>query len=42
MAVKLGFLHKGRMQANGIRKQDPEVNIWTQERCEWGGEKAFQ
>jgi hypothetical protein len=33
---------KGGMQAKGIRKQDPEANIWTQEKCEWGVEKASQ
>ena len=33
---------KGGIQAKGIWKQDPEVNIWVQERCEWGVEKASQ
>ena len=23
------------MNANVIGKQDPEANIWAQERCEW-------
>ena len=31
---------KGGMQAKGIWKQDREKNIWTQERWEWGVEKA--
>ena len=26
---------KGEMQAKGIGKQDPEANIWAQERREW-------
>ena len=33
---------KGGMQAKGIWKQDPEVNIWAQEGREWGVEKAPQ
>jgi hypothetical protein len=33
---------KGGMQAKGIRKQDPDSNIWAQERFEWGVEKAPQ
>ena len=31
---------KGETQAKGIWKQDPETNIWAQEGCEWGVEKA--
>ena len=31
---------KGRLQAKGIWKQDPEANIWAQEWCEWEVEKA--
>ena len=27
---------KGRIQAKGIWKQDPEANIWAQEGSEWG------
>ena len=27
---------KGGMQAKGIWKKDPEVNIWAQEGREWG------
>ena len=27
---------KGGMQAKGILKQDPEVNIWVQEGLVWG------
>ena len=33
---------KGGMQAKGIRKQDPEANIWAQEGCKWGVGKASQ
>jgi hypothetical protein len=33
---------KGGMQAKGVRKQDPETNIWAQECCEWGVEKTPQ
>ena len=33
---------KGGMQAKGIWKQDPEANIWAQEGCEWGVEKASE
>jgi hypothetical protein len=33
---------KGRMQAKGTCKQDPEANIWAQEIREWGVEKAPQ
>ena len=33
---------KGGTQAKGISKQDPEANIWAQERCEWRIEKAAQ
>ena len=29
-------------QAKGVYKGDPEANIWTQEGCEWGVEKAPQ
>ena len=36
------FYIKGGMQAKGISKQDPEANIWAQEVCEWGVEKASQ
>ena len=35
-------LPKGGMQAKGIWKQDPEANIWTQERWKWWVEKAPQ
>ena len=30
------------LQVKGISKQDPEANIWAQERCEWGVEKTPQ
>ena len=33
---------KGRMQAKGIWKQDPEANVWNQKRWEWRVEKAPQ
>ena len=33
---------KGGMQAKLIWKEDPAVNIWVQESCEWGVEKAYQ
>ena len=33
---------KGGIQAKGIWKQDPEVNILAQEGCEWGVEKSLQ
>ena len=33
---------KGGTQAKGFRKQDPEVNIWAQEGCDCGVEKAPQ
>ena len=33
---------KGGIQAKGIWKQNPEVNIWTQEGWEWGMEKTAQ
>ena len=42
MNVKHGLLHKGRMQAKEIRKQNPGVNIWAKEGREWGVEKAPQ
>ena len=33
---------KGRLQAKGIVKQDPEANIWTQERLKCVVVKAPQ
>ena len=33
---------QGRTEAMGIWKQDPDVNIWDQEGCEWGVVKASQ
>ena len=33
---------KGRTQAKGIWKQDPEANIWAQKGLKWGGDKAPQ
>ena len=33
---------KGRTQAKGIWKQDPQANILAQEGWEWGVEKAPQ
>jgi hypothetical protein len=33
---------KGGSQVKGIRKQDPEANIWAQEEYEWRVEKASQ
>ena len=36
MVVNHGLSYiKGGMQAKGICKQDPDVNIWTQEGCKW-------
>jgi hypothetical protein len=32
----------GGTRVKGIWKQDPEANIWAQEACEWGVEKASQ
>ena len=29
-------------QDKGVWKQDPEANIWAQEVCEWGVNKAPQ
>ena len=36
------FFNGKQSQAKGIRKQDPEANIWTQERWELGVEKALE
>jgi hypothetical protein len=33
---------KGGMKEKGIWKHDPEANIWAQEKCELGVEKAPQ
>ena len=33
---------KGRTQANGIWKQDPEANIWVQNGRKYGVEKVSQ
>ena len=33
---------KGGMQAKGVRKEDPEANIWAQEGTEWRAEKVTQ
>ena len=37
-----GYLFFNRIEAKGIWKQEHEANIWTQERWEWGVEKAPQ
>ena len=36
------FYIKGGMLAEGILKQDPEVNIWPEKEWEWGVENVVQ
>ena len=40
MVVNMVSYIKGGMETKDIQKQDPEANIWTHERYEWGVKKA--
>ena len=42
LAWSIVVVIKGAMHDKGIRKRNPEANIWAQEGWEWGVEKALQ